>query len=504
MRSLDKIVIVGGGTAGWITALACQVYFPNKSITVIESQEIGVIGVGEGTVPVFIDFLDLLGIPTSDIFKNCLGAVKSSIRFTNWHGDGTVYHHPFTPGCGMRLNETNSDNLNHTDLGLVNALASGDNLLDIEFMSRLTESGKVPFIPNGQSGENAIDSFDKVGGWALHFDARMLADFFRKTGIERGINHIDGKVSKVNRDGHGAVTSLTLEDERSIPLDFVFDCSGFARLIVGTESNWTSFRKYLPCDKAIPFNVPTTKTDPYTEARAMKYGWMWRIPVQGRDGCGYVFDSRYIDADEAKKEVEEIFGEVNIPKVINFNPGCHDKIWNKNSCALGLAAGFVEPLESTSIWLTVLTLSHVLSKADAMISLNQKEIDAVNRKYVETTEQVVSFLHFHYLTERDDSDFWTQFSKVNERPEYLTNLMKKLSGRVPEYDDFDPRFFDLTSWMYVGIGTRFFDKSQVQGFADVYLNNPAFVAKYIDVINNGLKVERDCVTHDEFIRGMLK
>ena len=501
---MKDIVVIGGGTAGWITALACQVYFPNTKITVIESQEIGVIGVGEGTVPVFVDFLDLLGIPTSDIFKHCRGAIKSSIRFTNWHGDGTVFHHPFTPGEGMRLDELNSANLNHTDLGLINALANDDNLLDVEFMSRLTEGGKVPFIKNGIGGDSPIDEFDKVGAWALHFDARMLADFFRRVGIERGITHVDGKVSNIIQNDDGVITSVVLENGDEYPTSFVFDCSGFARLIVDKFSSWNSFRAYLPCDKAMPFNIPTDKVDPYTEARAMKYGWMWRIPVQGRDGCGYVFDSRYVGPFEAYKEIEEMFGPVEIPKIIDFNPGCYRQIWNKNSCAIGLAAGFVEPLESTSIWLTVLTLTHVLSKADAMISLNQKEIDAVNKRYVEITEQVVSFLHFHYITERDDTQFWRDFTHINARPEYLENLMQKVEGKVPEYEDFDPRFFDLTSWMYVGIGTRFFKKSQVQGFSDVYLNNNLVNSIYSSIVQTGFETQKNCVTHGEFIEAMLK
>ena len=242
-----KYVIVGGGTAGWLTALFVKEKFPYSDVTVIASSEIGILGAGEGTTPPFMNFLAKIKINPNEIISNCLGTIKTGIKFNNWSGDTKHYFHNF-------LADT------------------------------------------------------RQGDSALHFDANLLAKYLQTVGIERGIKLVDNEVTDVCADSNNNITSLILKDKTSIDLDFVFDCSGFRRLIIGKHYNakWTSYKKILPVDRAMPFFLQNDNTNlpVYTEAIALRHGWMWKIPVQGRYGCGYVFDSSRATDSEIKEEIE--------------------------------------------------------------------------------------------------------------------------------------------------------------------------------------------------------
>ena len=348
-----KYVIVGGGTAGWLTALFVKEKFPYSDVTVIASSEIGILGAGEGTSPPFINFLAKIKINPDEIISNCLGTVKTSIKFTNWCGDTKHYYHNF-------LSDT------------------------------------------------------RQGDSALHFDANLLAKYLQTVGIERGIKLVDNEVTDVCANSNNNITSLILKDKTSIDLDFVFDCSGFRRLIIGKHYNakWASYKKILPVDRAMPFFLQNDNTNlpVYTEAIALRHGWMWKIPVQGRYGCGYVFDSSRATDSEIKEEIEEYLGhEIISPRMFSFDAGCFEDTWINNCVAIGLSSGFSEPLEATSIWVQITSLTFLLKNINGIISIDTGAKRRYNDAVKTMNSEIAKFLHFHYLTNRRDSDFWRSF-----------------------------------------------------------------------------------------------
>lgn len=440
MSTLDNIVIVGGGTAGWMTALMTQTRLPNSRITVVESEEIGILGAGEGTTPMFINFLNYVGIPVTDLVVNCSATFKNGIKFTNWKGDGDYYYHEFAPTVD-RLNSQRAfhphENFGrHAVFYWLNALNEIPNN-DLDFMSMVTDKFNVPFIKNGD-GRVSFDpmhSYDQVGSYGVHFNAAKVAEFLKQTAVSRGVVRVEGKIVKVVSEENGDISSLALEDGTSVDLDFVFDCSGFYRLLIGSHygSEWISYSDKLPCDSAIPFFLPMGEdVPPYTESIAMSAGWMWKIPLQNRYGCGYVFDSSFITADEAKKEAENYFGvEVTVPRVIPFKPGRFATPWVNNCIAIGLSTGFVEPLEATAIGVALINLSNALSDINALKSRSKTDQAAYNYITGRLNDQVSAFLYLHYMTSREDTDFWMQFKDPEDSPDMIKPLVKMLDDHLP-------------------------------------------------------------------------
>jgi len=356
MDNLFRYVVLGGGTAGWLTALYVKENFPYSDVTVIASSEIGILGAGEGTTPPFINFLKEINISFDDIVTHAKGTIKKGIKFTNWSGNKKQYFHNFESG--------------------------------------LTQ-----------------------GNTALHFDANLLAKYLQSKGLERGIKLIDKEVTSIQ--GKDNITGLILKDNSIVPLDFVFDCSGFKRLIIGKHYNtpWKSYQSILPVNRAMPFFLENNNKNlpEYTEAIAMKHGWMWKIPVQGRYGCGYVFDKSHATDEEIKNEIEEYLNvEIISPRMFSFDAGCYETTWINNCVAIGLSSGFAEPLEATSIWIQTESIQYLLKSITGIISNNINAKKGYNLAIQNMNSEIANFLHFHYLTERDDTNFWNSFNQ-NER-----------------------------------------------------------------------------------------
>lgn len=367
---MNKFVIVGGGTAGWVTALTVKKYIPYSDITVIASSEIGILGAGEGVTPHFNELMGDLGIPMQDIFDNANATFKRGIKFTNWNGDGKDYYHPFW---------------------------------------------------NDKS--------------AVHFDASLLAKYLQGVALSRGVKLIDDQVVNINTNNKGNISSFDLKGGQTVDANFVFDCSGMHRLIIGKHFNveWNGYDSILPCNRALPFFVQSSEDKPeYTEAIAMKYGWVWRIPVQGRYGCGYVFDKRYISDEEAIAELKEKFGDITVPRAFDFKAGAFKKTWVNNCIAIGLSAGFTEPLEATSIWIQVLSLRHFLLQHGAFVRNDPHVVNSYNEYVNEINTYMATFIHAHYLSQRTDSDFWTEFRTRQETPKYV-DTVKGIKGSVEGY-----------------------------------------------------------------------
>jgi len=270
----------------------------------------------------------------------------------------------------------------------------------------------------------------------------------------------------------GDITSVTVNGN-DVKGDFFFDCTGFARLIMKEfyKTPWKSYKDYLPAKRAMPFfkQNNTDKIPPYTDSTAMKWGWMWDIPVQGRHGCGYVYDSDRISDDEAKRELDETLGyEVEVPRTIEFNPGRLEKIYQNNCLAIGLSAGFIEPLEATSIWTSLMMLNSWYENIAGVTHNNEYAKSTVNERWASMNENTLGFVYFHYITKRTDTEFWTNFTKDNKIPKTLQFLIDESAHGIPSYDKFKDIGVDWAakSFYACGVGQQFFDQEKAKMLFD--------------------------------------
>jgi len=496
-----NIVILGGGTAGWLTALLVRVFYPSYEISLVESDEIGILGAGEGTTPHFVKILEFLGIDLPSVIKECKATLKLGIHFKNWHGNDDSYFHGFE--SSTPLNPVKNGDLFPFAM-LVKRIAKGQHLDDIFFGKLLAKFKKVPFSLEtlNKNSSNSKTVLKKHASHALHFDARLLASFLRKKAESRGIRRIEGIVTSFISDDDGNIKSLELKDGSTINLDFIFDCSGFQRLITGKHfgEEWVSYKDFLPLDTALPFFLPhDNDVAPETEAIAMKYGWVWKIPVEGRYGCGYVFDSSYIDEVKAKEELEEFFGQkIESPKTFKFEAGSFRDIFIKNSFAVGLAQGFIEPLEATSIWINNINIFEFL-KMDGINTKSESKRKKINENAYKRNESVANFIYSHYITPRQDTDFWKDFKSKNKVPQSLKESLEVFYESP--FSSVDPSLlWGNDSFLTIGSGLNQINREDFAAVVD------RFGLKYDDAFKKLMakqsEISKQCLTHKQYLEVM--
>jgi tryptophan halogenase len=438
-----RIVIVGGGASGWLSALYVNdLYKDEADITLIESKDIGILGAGEGSVPVFTDFLDKLNIDLTEFLIEVNGTHKLGISFENWNGDGKKYMHDFFSGENIVNNVPREDYIGYL-------LKNKFDINQYSISKKMAYDNKSPL-----GNKKDMDSKIPFVTYSFHFDAHLMASYLRKIAEQRGVKRIEALVTGFTQSQFGDINSIELENGESVYSDFVFDCSGFKRLIVGKLYNtpWISYKNKLTVNSALTFQLPQTKTiNPYTKAIAMKYGWMWQIPLQTRWGCGYIYDNKYINESQAKSEVEDLLGyEIKVNKLIEFDAGRYNSTWINNCIAIGLSAGFTEPLEATHILITQLSLQ-LISKFDIDYK-NYSKIGNYNLVIADINDLVVDFLQYHYITKRTDSGFWND-CRNNAR---FSNRLKKVIETIQSNVEMDSQtansIFGLQNWIMVGNG----------------------------------------------------
>lgn len=506
---MKKIVVLGGGTAGWMTALLARRYYRSYEVTVVESEDLGILGAGEGTVPHFINILNLLGIPVSDIVKECAGTIKTGIRFCNWNGDGDSYFHSFGVHGNVGWNTLDAAYFQQ-NLILLKQISDGDRIDDISLTSKLSNKGLVPFIYNQKKNDADTAPFNKVdhhGNFALHFNARLLAKYFRKVAETRNIKRQEGFVDSINSNDAGNITELVLKDGTRVEGDFFFDCSGFARLLIGKHfgTEWVSYNDHLPLDTALPFFIEHDNKNlkPETEAIAMKYGWVWKIPVEGRYGCGYVFDSKFCTEAEAMAEVEEYFGmKLENTKTFKFKAGSFKETVVKNCMAAGLAQSFVEPLEATSIWTFNLNTIEFLQN-NGVNNQSQRFREIFNENCKKRNDDIVAFLYLHYLTQRNDSDYWRNFRTNTKMIPQVEDVLNLINSQSPcdETGMGMIGIFPMSSWLQICDGQHLLTQDSFkQRIADMVLVNADAAKKQLINDQNAMIVS--ALTHDEFLQLM--
>lgn len=401
---INKIVIVGGGTAGWMAAaalsktLGCQ----NYSITLVESEQIGTVGVGEATIPPISLYNNVLGIDENEFVRETKATFKLGIEFVNWRKVGHSYFHPFghfgvdMDGIGfmhywMRWNRSGGS-LDYTKFNVETLAAQAG-----KFMRTSSELNNT-----AMPGVN----------YAFHFDASLYASYLRRYAEARGVVRVEGKVAEVSQDpDDGYIQSINLESGEVIEGDFFIDCSGFKGLLIEQtlRTGYQDWSRWLPMNSAVA--VPCESTGdflPYTRATAQECGWQWRIPLQHRTGNGYVYCDQFISDDKAS---ETLLGRLDgkslaDPRPLKFLTGMRNQCWNKNCVAIGLSSGFLEPLESTSIHLIQIAIAKLLAMFPR-VNGNEALIKRFNEDMKAEYENVKDFLIAHYkITEREDTELW--------------------------------------------------------------------------------------------------
>jgi tryptophan halogenase len=480
-----RIVIVGGGASGWLSALYVNdLYKDEADITLIESKDIGILGAGEGSVPVFTDFLDKLNIDLTEFLIEVNGTHKLGISFENWNGDGKKYMHDFFSGENIVNNVPREDYIGYL-------LKNKFDINQYSISKKMAYDNKSPL-----GNKKDMDSKIPFVTYSFHFDAHLMASYLRKIAEQRGVKRIEALVTGFTQSQFGDINSIELENGESVYSDFVFDCSGFKRLIVGKLYNtpWISYKNKLTVNSALTFQLPQTKTiNPYTKAIAMKYGWMWQIPLQTRWGCGYIYDNKYINESQAKSEVEDLLGyEIKVNKLIEFDAGRYNSTWINNCIAIGLSAGFTEPLEATHILITQLSLQ-LISKFDIDYK-NYSKIGNYNLVIADINDLVVDFLQYHYITKRTDSGFWND-CRNNAR---FSNRLKKVIETIQSNVEMDSQtansIFGLQNWIMVGNGVGIisddvliekYNKNKLKDDVDSYYQSHIYKIKnsYMNIVD---------------------
>lgn len=513
-----KVLIVGGGTAGWLTALFARQCLPHDEIVLVESEDIGIIGAGEGTTPQINTALQFLQIPLRDMITQAEATIKHSILFSNWKGDGTSFSHNFQPRSDLSFLPEHGSPIN-----FINATTDDSFMYQKHFddpyeanviTMLLSTMKKSPFVerPVDLSTVNdPMQMFDKVCNYALHFNARDLAEFLKEVAIHRGVVRIEGEVASINSDESGDINSIKLSDDRELDCDFVFDCSGFNRLIIGKhfKSDWVSFKHFLPADKALSYFKPQKSNVPaYTQAIAMKNGWSWQIPLQTRFGSGYVYSSSHTDEESVIAEIEERENgeEIQWGKSFSFEPGYFKDTWIRNCIAVGLSTGFLEPLEATSLMQTFTHLENIFSLRMNLLEVPKKEKQRISKNYASASEEIANFLYLHYFSERNDTEFWKQFDYgAKNMPELIREMLDISRYRQLVLSDIFHMGlvqFSVSSWVTIIDGNGIISKRQ---YEEMFANrNFDRTQDYFTLRRNISIAGQQCLNHSVFLSMMRR
>ncbi|MBW8743922.1 MAG: tryptophan 7-halogenase [Sphingomonas sp.] len=490
---IQNIVIVGGGTAGWMAAAALSRFLNNGTtqIRLIESEEIGTVGVGEATIPPIINFNAMLGINENDFLRATQGTFKLGIEFVNWGAIGERYFHPF----GQHGHDLHGVQFHQLYLRERKRRV----LQDISAWSMSSVAAAHGRF--GRPGANAPAPLNELF-YAFHFDASLYARFLRDFTARSGIvQRIEGKIVDVRlRDADGFVEAVTLADGRVVAGDLFIDCSGFRGLLIeqALGSGYEDWSHWLPADRAIA--VPTELAgppDPFTRSTAHPIGWQWRIPLQQRMGNGIVYSSRFADDDTAERTLlANLEGPMLAdPRRLTFTTGRRKASWTKNVIAMGLSSGFVEPLESTSIHMVQAAISKLIALFPDK-RFDPIERDEFNNQMRDLYEDVRDFIILHYhATKRGDSPFW-DYVRTMEIPETLQRKIALFRGKGRVFrEGYD--LFGTPSWVAVMLGQNIVpdDYEPVVDALD-----EAKVAEAIEEMRQAyLRIAEQLPTHAEFI-----
>lgn len=436
-----RVIIAGGGTSGWLAAAALgKIYGKNIDISIIESDDIGRIGVGEATIPPLRTFHRLLGINEQEFMMQTQATLKLGIEFSNWGNIGDNYIHSF----GVNGKDCWACDFHHFWLAGIKKGLNNDKIG--QYCRELVAAQEGKAAGGEQSGIN----------YAYHLDAGLYAAFLKKLAIKHGVKRIEGIINHVNtKPENGYIHSLDMQDGTEIVGDFFVDCTGFkGRLIEGAlNTSYEPYGHFLPNDSAVAVQTENVgRPLPYTKAIAHEFGWQWRIPLQHRTGNGLVYCSRFVSEDEATSRLmNNLEGKaITEPRSFTYKTGRRAKVWNKNCVAIGLSAGFLEPVESTSIHLAMSAILRLL-KLFPQGDIQQSGVDEFNNQTINEMDRIRNFIVMHYkITNREDSAFW-RYCKNMDIPNELSHQVK-LFKETGVLNLGEKELFQTDSWTQVMLG----------------------------------------------------
>jgi tryptophan halogenase len=449
-NEIKRVVIAGGGTAGWVAAAAISIRLGELlDVTLIESDEIGTVGVGEATIPPMRTFHKLLHIDEQEFMRATEATFKLGILFENWGEVGDHYIHSFgKTGKETWLGEFHHFWLRAQELGI--GAEFGDYCLELQ----AAKTNKFATSP------------DSTINYAYHLDATRYAKFLRAKSESSGVKRVEGKIAEVvqNKDS-GFIEALKLASGQVIEGDLFIDCTGFRGLLIEQtlHTGYDDWSHWLPCDSALAVQTESIKPAvPYVRSIARESGWQWQIPLQHRVGNGLVYCSRFMSDDAARADLlSHIDGKtLTEPRLIKFRTGRRRKVWNKNCVALGLASGFIEPLESTSIHLVMMGVTRLM-QLFPFAGIQQSMVDLYNQQSLTELEKIRDFIVLHFkATERTDTPFW-RHCKSMEIPDSLAHRIDIFREYAQAYQ-LDSELFRVDSWTQVMLGQRIIPKQYHQ------------------------------------------
>lgn len=415
---MKNFVVIGGGTVGWLAASYLRKKHPLDKITVIESSKIGIIGAGESTTSNFIEFLKYIDISPLDMLNDIGGTIKTSTKFTDWNKNGGEYYSVFQPWTAtLTLSKYQDYNEYHDSDYMLYSQLEEDNIpLHYFGANKLLTQTYAPFYKE----DNKILP---VSSFTLNINGTNFSQYLKKLHKKTNIKLIDGIVKSFDVDVHNNINNIILESGENVAVDFVVDCSGMGRLTSNFyHIKWLSYQKYLSIDSTIPFFLPPhDKIPSYINIAAMKYGWMFYIPMQDRYGAGYNFCSNMCTPEQACEEVETLLKHpIDIIKHIKYESGCYEKCWFNNCLTLGMASGFLEPMAASNISIAI----DILNKVDfrKYFDGDRSIVDEVNNLSSHLNDLFLRNVYFRYITNRTDTLFWQNFN-FNNAPESLKSTL---------------------------------------------------------------------------------
>jgi tryptophan halogenase len=466
-QAVSKVIVVGGGTAGWLTAARLAATFDtrggNFSVTLIESPTLSTIGVGEGTWPSMRTTLLNIGISETEFMRYCFASPKQGTTFLGWvSGQKEQYHHPFS------LPEA------YTDLNLAEFLSDVDRYET--FAHRVTPQATL--IDEGFAPKQInTPDYAYTLNYGYHLDAGKFAELLRSHATERlGVDHLLADIIGVEQADTGDIAAVVLGDNRHISGDLFIDCSGMSALLIGRhlEVPYRSMKKYLFNDRALAVQEAYPTSDhpiaPTTRATAQSAGWVWDIGLQHRRGIGHVYASDFSSQSEATEVLRNYVqnprsasGGSFEPRLIKFEPGYREKLWSQNCVAIGLSAGFVEPLEASALVLVELSVKALIDHFPADRTQMRRSADTFNNEFLHRWEQIIEFIKLHYvLSARDDSDYWRAHRDPATIPDSLQHKLDTWRLRPPWFQDETrtDEMFPSASYQYVLYGMGFVTQNQ--------------------------------------------
>jgi tryptophan 7-halogenase len=446
-QEIRSVIVAGGGTAGWMTAAAlAKVLGPRLSITLVESSEIGIVGVGEATIPAIQQFNKLLKIDEDDFLRHTQGTFKLGIEFVDWFEKGQAYMHAFGP-VGRDLAYVPFHHYFFKENG------SAGTLWDYSLNWVAAKQARFARL------ERIADTPLAGLTWAYHFDASLYAAYLSRFAQALGVQRLDAKIGGVLQSTDGDVRALKLEDGRELAADFFIDCTGFRGVLIeqALKTGYEDWTHWLPCDRAQA--VPSSSTSPllpYTRSTALEAGWQWRIPLQHRTGNGHVYSSAFTNDERAR---ELLLANLESPalaeaRLIKFTTGRRKQIWNRNVVCMGLASGFLEPLESTSIHLIQVTIQRLILHFPHLGRVEERRRE-FNRAAAAEYDYIRDFIILHYhVNNRVGEPFWDACRNMSipDSLRHRIELFRESAGIFCATED----LFQLTSWLQVlwGQGVR--------------------------------------------------